>query len=103
MVTQKKWRMTGVILVLTCSAMAVMGPRWHALRESLLVMGVYWGIFLVLMIATIYIVLLDLRYIRMQYAILRREIFRQTLGSEEFQKALRKTRERKSSDKSKLN
>ena len=48
-----------------------------------------WGGFLRLLFVALYIVLLDVRYIRMQYHLGKREIFRKTLGSEEFRRALR--------------
>jgi len=52
-------------------------------------MLVYWSICLALLAVAGYIVILDIRYIRLQYTIGRRLVFRQTLGDERFRKELR--------------
>ncbi len=54
----------------------------------------YWGLFLVSLLVALYMALLDLRYTRMQYSLGEKELFEDTLGSEEFRTALRKTRTR---------
>ena len=54
----------------------------------------YWGLFLVALLVALYMALLDLRYIRMQYSLGEKELFEDTLGSEEFRAALRKTQPR---------
>jgi predicted Holliday junction resolvase-like endonuclease len=48
----------------------------------------YWAVFLALVVITLYIVVLDIRYIHLQYTISRRELFRQTWEDESFRKAL---------------
>jgi len=48
----------------------------------------YWGIFVVLLAVSFYVVVLDVRYIRLLYALEKRELFLQTLGDEEFRKHL---------------
>ena len=48
----------------------------------------YWGVFLGLLVITLYIVMLDIRFIHLQYKIHQRELFRQTLGDESFRKDL---------------
>lgn len=50
---------------------------------------VYWGVFLLAMLVTVYMVLLDLRYIRLRYIQEEKALFEETLGSEEFRRALR--------------
>ena len=52
----------------------------------------YWGLFLVALLVALYMALLDLRYIRMQYSLGEKELFEDTLGSEEFRTALRQAR-----------
>ncbi|MBL7644575.1 MAG: hypothetical protein JNK74_00155 [Candidatus Hydrogenedentes bacterium] len=54
----------------------------------------YWGLFLVSLLVALYMALLDLRYIRMQYSLGEKELFEDTLGSEEFRAALRKAQNR---------
>ncbi len=55
----------------------------------------YWGLFLVSLLVALYMALLDLRYIRMQYTLGEKELFEDTLGSEEFRTALREARTRR--------
>lgn len=66
------------------------GAESDTSRQPLLFLVVYWSIFLVLFAVTILIVLLDLRYIRLQYRLGERAIFRQTLGEEALRKSLRR-------------
>lgn len=54
----------------------------------------YWTLFLVLMLTALLAALLDLYYIRLQYRLGQREIFRNTLGSEDFRRALRALRQK---------
>lgn len=54
----------------------------------------YWGLFLLSLLVALYMALLDLRYIRMQYSLGEKELFEETLGSEEFRTALRGARTR---------
>ena len=51
-------------------------------------MLVYWGIFLFLLILTLYIAVVDIRIIRAEYAVMKRELFKETLGDEALRKAL---------------
>lgn len=62
---------------------AVLGLGWPRL-------GVYWGIFLLSLLVTFYMVLLDFRYIRVLYAQGEKELYEETLGSEDFRRALLK-------------
>ena len=48
----------------------------------------YWALFAFLFVISIYFVALDLRYIRLQYTVEKRELFRQTIGNEEFRRDL---------------
>ncbi|MDQ1256299.1 MAG: hypothetical protein QG656_895, partial [Candidatus Hydrogenedentes bacterium] len=61
-------------------------------RPSLLFLLGYWTLFLALLIAAGYTAVLDVRYIRLQYQLGRREVFLQTLGNEEFRKLVRAAR-----------
>jgi hypothetical protein len=50
----------------------------------------YWFVFFLVLGAALYCAMLDLRYIRMLYAVEKREIFGRTLGDKEFREALLK-------------
>ena len=47
---------------------------------------------LVLLLTAFYVVLLDIRYIRMQFKIGERELFRETVDNEQFRRALREAK-----------
>ena len=53
----------------------------------------YWGVFLAALLVALYMALLDLRYVRMQYSLGEKELFEDTLGSEDFRTVLRNARE----------
>ncbi|MBI2433825.1 MAG: hypothetical protein HYV26_13240 [Candidatus Hydrogenedentes bacterium] len=69
------------------------GPRFAASVPPVWLLAAYWGVFLLLLLLALYLALVDLRFIRLQYLLGRREIFYDTLGSEEFRQALRKAQE----------
>jgi len=62
----------------------------------------YWGFFLAALVVAMYVVILDIRYIRLQYLVAQRDIYLDTVGSEEFRKALlaAQQEEQKNPDKS---
>ena len=93
MLTQRRWRIAGAVLLVVSGAMAYYGVRLPFTRESPCVYIAYWSVFLAAFVAAIYCAFLDLRYIRVQWAIEERELFRQTLGDESFRKALREGQE----------
>ncbi len=64
------------------------GSEHRFLTDSMTLFLSYWAVFLALVAITLYIVLLDIRYIHLQYTISRRELFRQTWEDESFRKAL---------------
>ena len=52
-------------------------------------MIVYWSVFSLFLIAALVCVFLDMRYIRLEYALGKRDIFESTIGEEQFRQALR--------------
>lgn len=77
-----------MVTLTACALLAWFGARAHFFIDSLLVCILYWGLFLALMGATFLVVWLDVRYIRLQYALERRKAFRETLGDEDFRASL---------------
>jgi uncharacterized membrane protein len=89
--TQKKWRRVGAVCIAACAFMAWFGADdLRTINQSWWYMAGYWGLCLLFLVAALYVVLLDIRYIRMLYAIERREVFLQTLGSKEFREEILK-------------
>lgn len=93
MSAQTIWRTVGGGAIGLCVIMAVVGVRAEFLRTSPLVFFAFWGVFLVLFLVAIFCVLLDLRYIRLQYKLAKRELFHETLGDETFRRKLKKLAE----------
>jgi predicted Holliday junction resolvase-like endonuclease len=57
--------------------------------------GIYWAVALLLLAIAIYMVLIDLRYLRLQFKLAERELFLDTLGSEDFRREIRDAQARK--------
>ena len=55
----------------------------------------YWGVFLCLLVFSLYIVVLDIRFIRLQYLLSQRDNFEKTIGSEDFRTALRELQQQR--------
>lgn len=85
---QTKWRLAGGGAVGLSAVMAWYGAAFLSFREGTLFLLAYWGVFLALLLVAFYCVLLDIRYIRMLYALERRRVFHETLGNAEFRRAL---------------
>lgn len=68
---------------------------WYAARNArdAAMGGPFWiafsVVFLALMGVALYMVLIDIRYIRLQYKLAERQLFLETLASEEFRKEIR--------------
>ena len=113
-ISQKQWRRMGVISLLTSATMAIYAAASGFLQltvlhvaalasdeaaaqlpddSSALLHLVYWLVFLLLILFTLYLALIDMQYIRLQYLAQKRDIFRGTLGDRKFRESLRKTAE----------
>jgi len=90
MLTQRVWRTVGLVAVACCGILAWYGDDTLRSGASPLYLFVYFGLFTLSLLVAIYVVLLDIRHIRLQYLAGQQEIFRNTLGSEEFRRELRK-------------
>lgn len=86
---QAHWRLLGGVCLACCGAMALFGTKLKASVVSPWLFLGYWGLFLLLFLVTLYCVLVDLRFIRAERAIMERDVFMETLGNEEFRRALR--------------
>lgn len=72
---------------------------WYGAQPGVTRLGVplqiaYWGIFTLALLTAVYVALLDLRYIRLQYTLGERELYNDTLGAEELRAALSNSREK---------
>ena len=72
--------------------MAWYGTRAGFGEYSARVLFIYWGIFFLLLLLTLYMALLDIRYNLLQFKFGERELFEDTLGDETFRKELRAAR-----------
>lgn len=74
--------------------MAWYGTQPGVTRLAVPMQIAYWGIFLLALLSAVYVALLDLRYIRLQYTLGERELYNDTLGAEELRTALSDNREK---------
>ncbi|MGI6458580.1 MAG: hypothetical protein ACOX5J_00525 [Candidatus Hydrogenedentales bacterium] len=89
MTQQTKWRIVGGIAIAGSVVLAYGGLHWNFPRQSLTHFMVYWLVFFIFFVTALLLAIWDLRYIRAQYRVDERELFRQTLGEEDFRKRLR--------------
>ena len=87
-ITQRGWRLLGIGALVFAGALVWFGPATLRTEPGLVFLCVYWGAFVLVLLVAFYAVLLDVRYIRLQYALEQRAIFEDTLGSDAFRKAL---------------
>lgn len=92
--TRWKWRLAGGICLLACLLMVllsgwVLGPGigWPTLT-------VYWVAFVLLMMAALWIAMLDARFTRLEFKMREREIFREAFMSDEFRQELKEAGKR---------
>lgn len=66
----------------TVSIFSVELPDGVAAQTPILVCAVYWLVFLVALVVALYMAVLDIRYIRLQYALEQRQLYQSSLGDE---------------------
>ncbi|MCK5862537.1 MAG: hypothetical protein KAH38_08635 [Candidatus Hydrogenedentes bacterium] len=88
MILPYKWRIIGGICLTLCVTMAIMSTRLATPDINPWVLLAYWGLFLVLLLTTLYTAILDFRYTRMRYKMTEREMFHDTFMTPEFRKAI---------------
>jgi hypothetical protein len=100
-ITQTRWRAVGAVTTACAAGMAWYGAASRFFVESLVQFILYWGVFLALLVISLFIVALDIRYTILQYRLSERELFHETLGDEQFRKTLiaAQQRDRKPSDR----
>ena len=87
-IRQRTWRVTGGVAIACCALLTLFGgsaigpqsPPWFLLA--------FWLAWLVSIGIAIYCVLLDIRYLRAAFLVEERDLYRETLASEEFRQAL---------------
>jgi len=101
-VKQIHWRIGAAFALFVCAMMAMLGVEWEALRlflrQSVWFFLGYWSLFFFSLFAALYIALIDIRYIRLQYYAEKRAIFRETLGDELLRNALNEALRKRQTD-----
>ncbi len=87
---QRTWRIAGGLAIGLSALLALFGDDTFRGERHLGFLIVYWGLFLLCLLVALFAVVLDLRYIRAQYAVEQRDAFRDTLGNKEFRETLLK-------------
>jgi len=82
------WRILCACTTAGAAFMAWNGAQLPLAQLSPQYLVLYWGSFFVLLLVSVYIAFVDIRYIHLRYQLEQRELFRETLGDETFRKAL---------------
>lgn len=96
--TQKGWRIAGICFLAAAGAMAFFGGAIAGPGAGLRMLILYWGVFSLCLLLALYMALLDIKYIRLQYRLEAREVFEQTLASPEFRAALKEAERKQTQD-----
>ncbi len=75
------------MLIGLSAVMVLLGPGAPVARAHPLLFAGYWLVFSLFLVGALYCVLLDIRYIRLEYRLARRRLFHETLGSEDLRRA----------------
>jgi len=86
MTMQMRWRLAGAAALAVAAAMVWFGVDSDFLLSATWLTAAYWGLFVFLLIVAFYCVLLDLRFIRLQFVAGERELFKDTFDNEEFRR-----------------
>lgn len=89
-----KWRTAGLLCLAGSLLLALYSGRVVRVDASLPVLVLYWSAFIVLLMAALWMALLDVRYTRVEFKVRERELFQQTFLSEEFRQMLKNAREK---------
>lgn len=87
--SQQTGRAIGAVCIVIAAGLAWFGGDFLRTKPSLAMLALYWGGFLIALLGALYMVWLDLRFLRHAYVSEERDIFKATLGSEAFQRAIR--------------
>lgn len=88
MTIQTRWRLACSGFLACAGVLAWYGADRKFMTETPPVFIAYWGAFLFCVVMAIVLVFVDIRFVRLHYVLAKRELYRQTLGDEEFRKAL---------------
>ncbi|MBI2425339.1 MAG: hypothetical protein HYV27_21110 [Candidatus Hydrogenedentes bacterium] len=90
---QRTWRSIGSVSLLLSAGMAWWGIDHLPKDLPMVYFGVYWAIDLLALLVACYMALLDMRYLRLQFALEERKLFRDALGDEAIRRAIQEHRE----------
>jgi hypothetical protein len=105
---QRYWRRLATSMLLASGAMVAYGVSTRLLRDSLVhVLGLvsepeselvttysflfcilFWMVFSALLFASVYVAVLDMRYIRLRFALEKRDLMKEAWENDEFRKML---------------
>ena len=104
MISQHKWRVTGGACLALCIIMAVSSLNLAKPDTNIWALIAYWGLFLLLLFAALYIAFLDFRYTQMRYKMTEKELFHDTFMTPEFRQAIQDAlKEEKAAQKDNVN
>jgi hypothetical protein len=93
MLNQKTWRTVGAVALGCCALLAWFAGDFFRQGISLQRVAVYGGSIALLLLVVLYAVVLDIRFIQLQYKVGKRDLFKETIGSEELRREIRQGQE----------
>ncbi len=96
LVSQRNLRIIGGICLLVALIMAAYGPAMLRQTGHWILPLVYWAVFIVVLLAALYIALLDIRFTRLRYKLEERELFHDVFMTKEFKQAVEDTQTERS-------
>lgn len=89
---QTYWRIAGGVAISACAAMTF-AARYLMEQISPMALLAYWVVWLLLLVFSLYVVLVDLRYLRVRFLAEERELFKETMGESAIRQAIIKAQQ----------
>lgn len=86
---QTKWRIVGGVALACAGLMTWYGAEAAFPRQSMGAFFLYWGICVLCLVAAVFIAIFDMYYIRMRYAMEKRELARASIADKALRNALK--------------
>ncbi len=100
---QTKWRIASGVALACAAVMTWYGAEGELPRQSIGAFLLYWGICVLFLLIAVFLAIFDISYIRMRYAVEKRELARASLADKTLRKALKEGRADRRSDETEEN
>ncbi len=91
LVSQRNLRIVGGVCLLVALIMAAYGPAMLRQTGHWALPLIYWAVFVVVLLAALYIALIDIRFTRLQYKLEERALFHDVFLTKELRQSMKTT------------